>query len=219
MIVSLLLGLGLGLALAGEPDSGGSDDEVDIGLSTPAPVTGLPRGLCPSSPCVTDSPVPPLEPLALQSIARGAHRTERQGMIVLGSWAVVNIVTGTVGWGLAEDPRIRAIHSGNALWNTVNLGIAATSLANGLRQPTLPLNHGEVLRRADTLDRALLFNAGLDIGYMLGGLALREAGLRRNDPRFQGWGEALVVQGGFLFAFDIGLYLSHRRWTRRLLGR
>lgn len=191
----MILGLLLTAALAGEPAP--AADSV---------VTGTP-------------PVPAMPAEVLLPLARGAHRTELRGMGILGSWAVTNLAAGTVGWALADDPRIRSFHAGNALWNTVNLGLAAGPLLTRRRPPELPLDHAEVLRRSDTLDRALLFNAGLDVGYMAGGLAVREYGLRREDGRFQGFGEALLLQGAFLFAFDVGLYLSHRRWTRRLLGR
>lgn len=172
-------------------------------------------------------PLPPEPPLVLavpalpqaevDLAARGAWRTERRGMAVLGSWAVVNLAGGTVGWAIAEDERTRNFHAGNALWNTVNLGLAAGGLFR--KAPTAPVDPREALKQADTLDRVLLFNAGIDVGYTMAGFALQQWGKNREDARLQGFGDALLVQGGFLFAFDIGLYLSHRKWTRKLLAR
>ena len=53
-----------------------------------------------------------------------------------------------------------------------------------------------------TLRRILLFNAGLDILYILGGLSLaRTKGATDEKMRGQGWG--IVLQGLFLFKFDL----------------
>ena len=53
-----------------------------------------------------------------------------------------------------------------------------------------------------TLRRILLFNAGLDILYILGGLSLARAkGATDEKMRGQGWG--IVLQGLFLFKFDL----------------
>ena len=53
-----------------------------------------------------------------------------------------------------------------------------------------------------TLRRILLFNAGLDILYILGGLSLaRTKGATDEKMRGQGWG--IVLQGVFLFKFDL----------------
>ena len=53
-----------------------------------------------------------------------------------------------------------------------------------------------------TLRRILLFNAGLDALYVLGGLFLAHTrGATDDKRRGQGWG--IVVQGLFLFKFDL----------------
>jgi hypothetical protein len=60
------------------------------------------------------------------------------------------------------------------------------------------------------LHRILLFNAGLDVLYMLGGLSLaRTKGAADEKMRGQGWG--IVLQGLFLFKFDLihGLLAPH----------
>lgn len=61
-----------------------------------------------------------------------------------------------------------------------------------------------------TLRLILLFNAALDVLYMLGGLTLaRTKGATDEKMRGQGWGIAL--QGLFLFKFDLihGLLVPH----------
>ncbi|MCL4303476.1 MAG: hypothetical protein KJ077_47760 [Anaerolineae bacterium] len=52
------------------------------------------------------------------------------------------------------------------------------------------------------LRRLLWFNAGLDVLYVLGGLMLvRTRGATDRGWRGHGWG--IVIQGGFLFLFDL----------------
>ena len=53
-----------------------------------------------------------------------------------------------------------------------------------------------------TLRRILLFNAGLDVLYMLGGLILARTRGATDDKR-RGQGRGIVLQGLFLFKFDL----------------
>ncbi|MCB9114630.1 MAG: hypothetical protein H6639_06730 [Caldilineaceae bacterium] len=57
------------------------------------------------------------------------------------------------------------------------------------------------------LRRLLWFNAGLDVLYVAGGLAL----FRRADETQRGHGAGIVLQGLFLFKFDaIHAFLAER---------
>lgn len=141
----------------------------------------------------------------------------RRGMTVLGSWAVANLVAGTTGALISDDPRMAGFWEMNALWNTVNLGLAGGTLvaesrrtdATGATGLTLPVYREESHR----LEKTLLFNAGLDLGYMTLGGWLWERGSRGEGvssagvsaERLTGWGQALVLQGAFLFVFDVVL--------------
>ena len=172
------------------------------------------------TPVASELPPPPLPALPdqeLQRLAESRWQTERTGMKVLLGWSVANLAAGTTGALTLQDPRQRAFMGGNAAWNVVNLGLAGASLIGG-RHPGR-FEHPEVLRQAYQLERTLLFNTGLDVAYMVAGWALIERGLRRDQPMLQGFGDALLVQGGFLFGFDLALLLVHNRWTRRLKGR
>jgi hypothetical protein len=141
----------------------------------------------------------------------------RRGMIVLGGWAVANIVTGSIGALVSDDPTQRGFWEMNALWNTVNFSLAAGTLIAAERRsdPTgsTSLTLPEYRAASHRLEKILLFNAGLDLGYMtLGGWlwerGSRGDGLAASDisaDRLTGWGQALVVQGAFLFLFDLVL--------------
>ena len=51
-----------------------------------------------------------------------------------------------------------------------------------------------------------LFNAGLDVGYMATGAYLWERGIRKDSRGLKGYGQSLILQGGFLFTFDLIMY-------------
>ena len=137
----------------------------------------------------------------------------RTGMFVLGTWAVSNIAVGTVGYhrGTGEN---RYFHQMNALWNTVNLGLAGYSL---LKAPAIYETLNPTLAEQNNIEKILLFNAALDAGYMMTGVYLRERANRSNNPqRMRGYGNSLLLQGGFLMAFDWALYLVLNNHSKSL---
>ena len=133
----------------------------------------------------------------------------KTGMTVLGTWAVANLAGGLALRANSEGST-RYFHEMNALWNTVNLGIAAAGYFGAVRlgaDGSLMALHNE----ASTLDKTLLFNAGLDLAYMAGGLYMTERSRRvgENSDRWLGYGRSVMVQGAFLFLFDVGMVLVH----------
>ena len=54
-------------------------------------------------------------------------------------------------------------------------------------------------------EKSFLFNAALDVAYMTAGFWLIDASNYRADDadRFRGFGQSLILQGGFLFVFDL----------------
>ena len=131
---------------------------------------------------------------------------QQTAMLVLGGWAV-----GNIGLGLAlrsqTEGSTRRFHEMNALWNTVNLGIAAFGYYAALREPAT-LEAWESFAKQRSFAKVLVFNAGLDVGYVLGGLYLTERARRPDVDRDQlrGYGRSIVLQGAFLFVFDLANY-------------
>ena len=143
-------------------------------------------------------------------------QNNRRGMLVLGSWAMSNIVYSGI-TAFSRNHEAQRFHEMNVMWNVVNLGIAIPGYLTSRKNRDLSL--AESMRAQSTIEKSLLFNAGLDVGYMAGGLYLRELGRNRTDrdqqSRFMGWGKSLVLQGGFLFAYDIAMFIVHRRHGER----
>jgi hypothetical protein len=130
----------------------------------------------------------------------------RFGMKLLGGWALANIVTGSLGRSQTNGTT-RYFHEMNAGWNAVNLTIASVALMTLPDVSSWTLEQG--YQEAARLDKILLFNAGLDLGYMALGYALVERGKRLDSSRLQGYGQSLLVQGAFLFVFDLAFAYFH----------
>jgi hypothetical protein len=142
----------------------------------------------------------------------------RQGMTVLGGWAIGNIGYSGIRY-FGTTGRARGFHEMNVMWNAVNLGIAGLGYLGSSPAGADSLGLAASVAEQAKMEKVLLFNAGLDIGYILGGLYLRERSLRatpRWQDRMRGWGNSVVLQGGFLLAFDIGLYLFHQHQGKQL---
>jgi hypothetical protein len=138
------------------------------------------------------------------------HRLDinRTGMIILGSWAVGNMAMGAAGY-YNSTGEAKYFHQMNLMWNVVNAGIAGFGLHSALNGPA-DLGFTESIREHESIRRILLFNAGLDVGYMATGLYLRERSFRSDNPeRFRGFGNSLLLQGAFLFTFDLIMFSVH----------
>lgn len=126
-------------------------------------------------------------------------------MYVLGGWAALNIAGG-LALRSTTTGEARRFHEMNATWNVVNLGIAGIGYYGVTRQADpSAVALAPAVAQYYTFQKTLLFNAGLDIGYVATGFYLRERARRPDNDtdRLRGYGNALLLQGGFLFAFDL----------------
>ena len=131
-------------------------------------------------------------------------------MLTLGSWAVGNIVVGTYG-NFSNTGESKYFHQFNALWNTVNLGIAAFGYLNAIGSDPSSMTGIEIIQDHSSLQNFLFLNAGLDIAYIATGLYLKERSKNSsNADRLRGYGNSLLLQGGFLLLFDVALYFIHQ---------
>lgn len=138
-----------------------------------------------------------------------------QGMLILGGWAVSNLIVGGIGMTKTTG-NTKYFHQMNAAWNTVNLGIAGFGYL-GLQKQSASIGLGETIREFQSFENILLFNAGLDVGYMALGGYLWERGLRKDSDRLVGYGQSIILQGGFLFAFDLILYFLNQSESSALI--
>jgi hypothetical protein len=127
----------------------------------------------------------------------------KQGMLILGSWAVLNLLFGSIA-SFRTRGQSQAYHQMNAYWNVVNLGIAGYGFWQA-SQVTV-LNFWEVLVAQQQIEKILLANSALDFGYIALGLFLIEKGRRTEKSKWLGFGKSIVLQGAFLLLFDSILY-------------
>jgi len=159
----------------------------------------------------------------LLDINRLRLKTNTVGMSVLGGWALTNIGVGLVMQSQTTGST-RAFWQMNAGWNAVNLALAGFGLWGALGSDPAAFSLAETAREGRSVETLLWVNAGLDVGYMMTGVWLMERGRRETlsggDPakadRFTGFGQSLLLQGGFLLVFDTVMALLHRGHNNRL---
>ena len=161
---------------------------------------------------------------APQQDTLSAFNTERKtldqrGMRVLGAWAVGNIgVSG--GRYFATSGSEKYFHQMNVGWGAINAALAGVSLLSARREEA-PLNRAETTRLQLRTENIYLFNTGLDVAYVVGGFYLKERArtrpTERQEQRLRGYGQSVLLQGGFLLVFDGLMYAAHHgHATKRL---
>jgi hypothetical protein len=121
----------------------------------------------------------------------------------LGRWGLLSVVSGAA-LALTGNRFWRGIGAQCFGWGAVDGAIGLFGLHGARKkaaesdalQPDVQHPARELLRRI------LWVNTALDVGYVAGGIALaRTRG--REDAFWRGSGWGIVVQGGFLFFFDL----------------
>lgn len=132
---------------------------------------------------------------------------QKTGMIILGSWSVLNLTSGAYGWSqyTGED---KYFHQMNFFWNTVNLGIASFALNDLFTKDISLMSDSTMLQNFFYIKKVLLINAALDLGYIGTGIYLRSRAKysKNRSDILNGYGSSLIIQGSFLLIFDTVLY-------------
>jgi hypothetical protein len=147
---------------------------------------------------------------SLLDFEKSRQNINQTAMLVLGSWAVGNILLGTYG-NFKTKNETKYFHQFNAMWNTVNLGIAVFGYLNAVDSNPADMTNLEILKDYSSLQNFLLLNAGLDVAYIMTGLYLKEKSKSSaRTEMLRGYGNSLLLQGGFLLLFDVALYFIHQ---------
>ena len=134
----------------------------------------------------------------------------KSAMIVLGSWASINILSGLV---LRSNTAgsTRYFHEMNVLWNLVNLGLAAGGIYSSIKGDPAAFDAWQTYHEQQKLEQILLVNGALNVSYILAGVYLKERAKNatKKPERLKGYGNSLLLQGGFLLLFDTAQYWIH----------
>ncbi len=153
----------------------------------------------------------------IRDINKSRINTGIYGMSVLGSWAAGNFIYSGVSLKGAEGAE-RYFHIMNIGWNAVNFAIATGGMVEALVAKPGSFNLDATITMQRRMETILLVNTGLDVAYMGTGLLLTH--LADSSSRREvllGFGNSLMLQGGFLLVFDLILYAIHRSKTNRLM--
>lgn len=153
------------------------------------------------------------------SLAHARIRLTRNAMITLGSWSVANIGAGFI-IGSQTQGEASYFWKMNAYWNLFNLGLAGMGYAGLRRAASMRYGFADNYKAQHAIEKLYVFNAGLDIAYIVGGLYLRARGDAESPTghRYQlhGYGSSILLQGGFLLIMDGVMYTLHKKNTRKM---
>jgi len=145
-------------------------------------------------------------------------RYSKNAMIALAGWSAANIVVS----GVATNTRnreMRYFHQMNVMWSGINLAIAGLGYWGTRKEkidnPTL----AAVLKHQNRIEKTYLINAGLDVVYVGAGLLMNQTSDNQKNPdKFKGYGNSIMLQGGFLLLYDAIIYSIHRKHGKQLKG-
>lgn len=136
--------------------------------------------------------------------------TNQNAMLVLGSWAVGNILIGSYG-NFTTTGVTKYFHQFNVMWNVVNLGIATFGYFNSVNKKTIDQSQIDIIKDFNSLQNFLLLNAGLDVAYIIAGFYLKEKSTRhKRSNLLAGYGNSLILQGSFLLLFDVSFFFINQ---------
>ncbi|MFW6101190.1 MAG: DUF6992 family protein [Bacteroidota bacterium] len=143
---------------------------------------------------------------------------QKNGMVVLGSWAAGNLLVS--GYQMSQTSgKTYHFHQMNVFWNVVNAGIAVSGYL-GAMNGAMDMSDVELLNEYNSFSKVLLLNTGLDVAYVMTGFYLKERSKSsaKHQKRLAGYGNSLMLQGGFLFLFDLALVVINEQSINEMLG-
>lgn len=153
------------------------------------------------------------------SLARSRNHITRAAMLTLGSWAVANISSGFIMAGQTTG-QTRYFWRMNAYWNFINLGLAGMGYLNAITASAKKYSFSENFEAQHALEKIYIFNFGLDLAYIAGGLYLHERGRsatsQNSADQLKGYGTSIITQGAFLLLMDGIMIRLHQKNTLRM---
>jgi hypothetical protein len=158
----------------------------------------------------------------LQAFNAKRIKDTKTDMMILGGWALSNMAVSGILLGNTEGGVTKGYHQMNIGWNAVNLTIAGFGYLAAMKSNAASFDLYGSINEHYKLQKLFIFNAGLDVGYMAAGAYVieRSKSSLKNPEQMRGFGQAIIVNGAFLFAFDLVNYFiqsSHNEKIKLLL--
>jgi hypothetical protein len=144
---------------------------------------------------------------------------DKKLMLGLGTWATTNFIASGIGWSQAKTTESQYFHQMNVMWNLVNIGLAIPGYVKASKART-DLTYEQTLQQQKKTEKIFLINTCLDVAYVSSGLLLLHKSKETSpvDQRQSGYGKSILLQGGFLFLFDLTAYLTHKTHGNALIN-
>ena len=149
----------------------------------------------------------------LQKTPPNIYRFIRKQLPLLLGWAVGSVTFGLLQRQYKNDQQ-RGLGDQFIGWGAIDGIIAASGMAGMHKNARLlaadkiePIKHDKDARQ---FEQVVWVNTVLDIGYILAGKSLVQRNPGNTYRRGMGWG--ILIQGGFLFLWDLLLALLIRRY-------
>ena len=155
----------------------------------------------------------------LQQFNKQRCNIDKKLMLSLGSWASANIIGSGIGWATTENEEHKYFHQMNVFWNAINIGLAIPGYIKA-RNGKSQLSLFKSLEEQRIIEGVHLVNAGLDLAYISSGILLRNKQPKNSNEenQFRGYGNSIIIQGGFLLVYDWIGYMMHRRHAKKQLN-
>ena len=137
------------------------------------------------------------------------YKTQQNSLLLLSSWSVGNLALSPflgnnfkvfrnnfVGPVSTND----YFHQMNFNWNLLNAGIVGMSHFLVYKDQRKPWNIQELSLRKKKAEKSIIINMGLDVAYIISGLLIKQSD--KNLHINQGYGNSLILQGGYLLLYD-----------------
>ena len=139
----------------------------------------------------------------------------RKGLTVLGSWAGANLIANGILLTNASGSD-KYFYQMNVYWNVVNGALAGLGVLQA-KKTQADLSPFQTLEEQSNTEKTFLVNTGLDVAYVMTGVYLLEKSKNSTDSqeKLKGYGQSVILQGGFLLLFDGIMYGVHRSHLKK----
>lgn len=152
------------------------------------------------------------------SVNKKRYQIAETGFTVLGSWAVMNIGAGLIGYQNTTGER-KQFYKANVIGGLINLTFAGVGYFTTRKMANKPHSVAETFKKQASAEKLFLFSVGLDLGAITAGFYTKERAARFTGEKrvwVKGAGNALILQGAFLTLFDGVMYLLQAKNGSRL---
>lgn len=154
----------------------------------------------------------------LKNFNEQQNKITKIGMTTLGSWSLASIAWGVSGYNNSNET-YKYFSQMNVSWGIINVSLALPGYLKARKAGNLEYIFSKTYLEQTKIEKIFSFNTALDVAYITGGLLLKERAKWDigNQARWTGFGNAILMQGSFLFAFDLAMAAVHSHHRKKIL--